>query len=507
MIRFQRWFLASVVAAVAGTAIAYADTPPPIVQTASGPVAGTAGDVRAFKGIPFAAPPVGPMRWKPPQPPAPWTTARDATAFGPECVQPGPPGTVMSEDCLTLNVWTAAKPGEHLPVMVWIYGGGYAVGSASQPTFDGAVLAKHGVVVVTFNYRLNVFGFLAHPQLTAESPEHTSGNYGILDQMAAFRWVQNNIAAFGGDPKLITAFGDSAGAGSVSAMLIAPRGKGLFVHAIMESPPVLRPMLTLAQAEAAGTALAAGADLAALRALPAADLLHRIPALDPDTRSNLPITFGPIADNVVLPDERTAYATRAVTVMPLMIGNNANEGGFFARGVPVKSLDQYHAALEKRFGAAADQAAVLWPATDDAGANAAEATIVGDLDINTGARRLAGIMANLGAPVYRYLFTRARGGKAPVHSDDVAFVFGASGYNGVGMPAAPFDATDAAVSEMMMRSWTQFAKSGNPNAPGNATWPRYASPADQFIVFGDTPSIGTGFRTAQLDFLAKTVGR
>jgi len=321
---------------------------PVIALTTTGAVSGSINYVRSFKGIPFAAPPVGPLRWKAPQPAIAWTGIRDATKYGPECTQAAPPGTPMSEDCLTLNVWTPVEPVTGLPVIVYFFGGGFAVGAGSSPTFDGTALARHGVMIVTLNYRLNVFGFLAHPALTAESPEHTSGDYGLLDQVAALHWVQANAAAFGGDPHNVTIMGESAGAGSVSALLTMPRAKGLFKRAIMESAPVFRPQLGIAAAEAAGVQLAAGANLSALRAMPAADLVKRIPPLDPDTRSDIAITLGPIADNIVLPDERAAYAAGKETVVPVIVGNNVNEGSFFARGIPVKTLAQYAAALQKR---------------------------------------------------------------------------------------------------------------------------------------------------------------
>jgi carboxylesterase type B len=498
----------AVAAALSLGAARAADAPAVTAQTTAGIVSGTGGDVRAFKGIPFAAPPVGPLRWKPPQPAVRWTGVRDATAFGPECAQPAPPGVANSEDCLTLNVWTPAAAGAHLPVMIYIYGGGYAVGAANSPTFDGTSLARHGVVMVTFNYRLNVFGFLAHPALTAESPDHTSGNYGLLDQVAALHWVQANAAAFGGDPHNVTIVGESAGAGSVSALMTMARAKGLFARAIMESAPVFRPQMKLADAEAAGVTLAAGADLATLRAMSPADLMKRIPPLDPDTRSDLAITLGPIDDNnKVLPDERAAYAAGKETIVPIIVGNNVNEGSFFARGIPVKTLAMYDAALKKRFGAAAPQARAFYPASDDAGALNAEATIVGDMDINTGVRKMAIVMAKAGAPVYRYLFSRTRAGKLPGHSDELPYVFNAPAVNGVGVPAPAFDATDNAVSETMETMWTQFAKNGNPNPPGTSAWPPYTVAGDRFIVFGDTASTGTAFRTAELDFLNQTVGR
>ena len=494
--------------------------PPATAQTTSGTVAGTAGDVRAFKGIPYAAPPIGPLRFKPPRPPATWNGTRDAIAFGSECIQAAPAGAAMSEDCLTLNVWTPRPANSDLPVMVYIFGGGFAGGSSSQPVFDGTALARHGVVVVTLNYRLNVFGFLAHPELSAESPMHTSGNYGMLDIVSALRWVQDNARSFGGDPGNVTIMGESAGAGAVSALLSMPQTKRLYVRAIMESAPVFRKQLNRSQAEAAGKALAGSDSIAALRAMPVLDILKRMPVLDPDSRSDVAITFGPIADGIVLPDEVAAYAARKQNIVPIIVGNNADEGAFFAARIPVKTLDQYMAATQKRFGANADAARKLWPATSDADAPSAEATLVGDLDINTGVRKMAITMAKAGAPVYRYLFTRTRAGKTPAHSDELPYVFDTPSVNGIGLSAPTFDAVDAKTSEAMMTAWTNFAKFGNPNTPDTRmkaisplpdvipiNWPRYTVQDDRFIVFGDTITTGTNFRGRELDFLDKTLNR
>jgi para-nitrobenzyl esterase len=510
-----RFFAFLCVTAIASAAPAGAidhPGPPATAQTTNGTISGTAGDVRAFEGVPYAAPPIGPLRFKPPQPPASWSGKRDTIAFGPECIQAAPPGASMSEDCLTLNVWTPSPANADRPVLFYIYGGGYAVGGSSYPVYDGTALARHGVVVITPNYRLNVFGFLALPELTAESPRKTSGNYGMLDIVAALRWAKDNARAFGGDPDNITIMGESAGAGAVSALLTMPQTKGMYRRAIMESAPVFRKELTLAQAEKAGTTLANGDSLATLRALPVLDVLKRMPLLDPDTRSDLPITFGPIADGVVLPDEVATYAAGKQNIVPIIVGNNVNEGSFFARGVPVKTLDQYTAALTKRFGSNADAARALWPATTDADALAAEATIVGDLDINTGVRKMAITMAKVEPDVYRYLFTRARAGKLPGHTEELPYVFGTSSVTGLGSPGPAFDATDTLVSEAMMTYWTNFAKTGNPNDPPSPkqnpfVWPRYTVNDDRFIVFGDTLTTSTAFRSPQLDFLYKTVGR
>ena len=229
------------------------------VRTEGGLVAGTgAGSgVSAYRGIPYAAAPVGALRWRAPQPAAPWPGVKPGDKFGADCMQPAEypelRGADMSEDCLNLNVWSPAqRTTSKLPVMVWIYGGGFTYGSGSHPSYDGEALARRGVVVVTLNYRVGLFGFMAHPQLTAESPTHSSGNYGLLDQIAALQWVQRNIAAFGGDPAHVTVFGQSAGAHAISTLLTSPLSDGLFQQAIMQSVGVMRPVATLSQAEAYG---------------------------------------------------------------------------------------------------------------------------------------------------------------------------------------------------------------------------------------------------------------
>ena len=243
----------------------------PIVRTTLGSVQGTRGEVLSFKGIPYAAPPVGPLRWRPPQPPAPWAEVRDATHFRDDCMQMPyviPTGQQASEDCLTVSVWTPDPgAGAHRPVMVFIYGGAFIGGSAAYPLYDGAKLASHGVVVVGFNYRVGIFGFLAHPMLSAESPQHASGNYGLLDQIAALQWVRANIAVFGGDAERVTVFGESAGAVSIAVLMTSPLARGLFAHAILHSPAV-PPLASLAAAEKSGAKL--GSDLAVLRGLSAA---------------------------------------------------------------------------------------------------------------------------------------------------------------------------------------------------------------------------------------------
>jgi len=250
-----------------------------IVEIESGRIGGTHGEVSIFKGIPFAAPPLGDLRWRPPLPVAPWPGIRGAIEFGPDPIQAplpmSPPRTrPMSEDCLTLNIWTPAlRDNEKLPVVVWIPGGSFVAGSGADPICDGENFARKGVVVVTINYRVGLFGFLAHAALTAESEHRTSGNYGLMDQIAALRWVRDNIAALGGDPNRVTAFGVSAGGASISLLMTSPLGKGVFQQAILESPGSLRPLASLQEAETAGRML--GSDLAAMRAMSVDEVLAK----------------------------------------------------------------------------------------------------------------------------------------------------------------------------------------------------------------------------------------
>src|SRR4051812_33487240 len=295
--------------------------------------------VAAFKGIPYAAPPVGPLRWCPPEAPPRWSGVRDALAFGPDFPQAANPrlrAPRQDEDCLHVNVWAPvdSAPGS-LPVMVWFHGGGFTAGSGSDARSDGALLAARGVVVVSFNYRSGLFGFFAHPALSAESAHRTSGNYGLLDQMAALRWVADNIAAFGGDPSRVCAFGVSAGSASISLLLASPAAQGLFHSAILHSPGAGRPLATLAEAEAAGMRL--GRDLQQLRALGARELFEQTAQLNPAVRGlTTPRVLRPIQDGWLLPnDERAVFKSGRIRPMPLMVGSNADEGSLLTRSWPI----------------------------------------------------------------------------------------------------------------------------------------------------------------------------
>lgn len=481
------------------------------VRTEAGLVAGAAldGGVRLFKGIPFAAPPVAEMRWRPPGLPLPWNGVRRATEWGPDCPQPAPPpggpsssrSGKQSEDCLNLNIWAPPAPaGTKLPVMVWLFGGGFMVGSPSDALFDGEKFAQQGVILITANYRVGVFGFLAHPGLTAESPHRSSSNYALLDQLAALRWVRDNVANFGGDPKRVTVFGVSAGSASVSLLMTSPLARDMFQQAILESPGAYRPLASLAEAEAYGLKL--GDDIAAIRRMSTAELLEKTPLFVPRMRGlTTPRVLRPIRDGWVIPrDERVAYAAGHFHPMPVIVGSNCDEGTGFVAAWPVKDRAAYRGVVEENFGAATDAALARYPVASDAEALPRVAEIFADTQFNYGVWALSRAMAKSGKGTWRYLFSKKRSGQTavPHHGDEVAFVFGT-----LGAPTrkgSQFDASDTAVSETMTKLWAQFARTGDPNGAG-VTWPAYDPARDNYLEFGDTIREGTDWRRGQMDFL------
>ncbi len=459
-------------------------------RTANGVLEGVVsadGKVRTFKGIPYAAPPVGPLRWKPPQPVVPWTGVRKAVNYGPRAMQgriyddmifhdDGP-----SEDCLYLNIWMPENhPSGKLPVMVWIHGGGFVAGSSSEPRQDGGNLSKKGVMVVSFNYRMGVFGFFAHPELTKESGHHASGNYGLLDQVAVLKWVHKNIATFGGDPKNVTIFGESAGSFSVSALMASPLARGLFRRAIGESGAMFslsRPLKTRAEAEEAGVKFAESAfetnSLEALRALPAQKLLDatlKVP------RSN----FSPDIDGYFLPaDCRSIYATGKQSHVPLLAGWNRDEGNYrayFTTNAP--TLENYVAIAKDKFGTNADAFLKVYSATTDTEAKRAAQDFAGDQFIAYSTWKWIEMQLQTGkSPVYRYKFeqtlplpTDAKPGTEPTapHASDIEFAFRV-----LSSKHLPWRPQDHAVSELMTSYWSNFAKTGDPNGPGLPRWPAY----------------------------------
>lgn len=463
-----------------------------LVKTHSGKVQGTMsidGQVRAFLGVPFAAPPVGPLRWKAPQPVARWHGVRAATGFGSRCMQPGifpdmifhDPGP--SEDCLTLNVWTPAqKKRAKLPVMVWIFGGGFVAGGTSEARQDGEYLARKGVIVVSMNYRLGIFGFFAHPELAAESPNHASGNYGLIDQVAALQWVRRNIAAFGGDPKNVTIFGESAGSISVSAQMASPLAQGLFVHAIGESGGALTgPHLTfptLADSEQQDVEFAQNAfgttSLASLRAVPADQLMHAAaarPAHGP--------RFWPNIDGAFLPESVAAiYAAGKQAHVPLLAGWNKDEGsGTVLEEKEKPTVASLQAMAQKEFGVQAPAFLLAYDASNaDAALRVAE-DYSGDRFIAYATWAWLEAQVKTGvAPVYRYRFDLGSPGDVyhsaaigAFHSDDIEYVFGTLNSR----KGAVWRPEDYKLSDLIQTYWTNFAKSGDPNGATLPQWPTY----------------------------------
>jgi para-nitrobenzyl esterase len=448
--------------------------------------------VRTFKGIPYAAPPVGPLRWKDPQPATAWDGVRPASEYGARCMQ-GPiyPDMIFhdngpSEDCLYLNLWMPAHPtGGRLPVMVWIYGGGFAAGSSSEPRQDGGNLSKQGVMVVSMNYRLGIFGFFSHPELTKESGHDASGNYGLLDQIAALRWVHDNIEieAFGGDPNNVTIFGQSAGSSSVSALVASPLAKGLFQKAIGESGSVFnssRELRILAKSEAADVHFAEDAlgtsSLAALRSKSAADLLNA--ALE-----HRDVRFSIIVDGYFLPESPFGiYLAGKQSHVPLLAGWNADEGSaraIFGEAEPTPA--NLAAELHKLFQGRADEAIQLYPASTNEQAKRAAEELSRDRGVGYAMWKWLELQRDTAqVTTYRYQFDRKRprppGATGPdpgpraYHSAEIEYVF-----NVLPHRAEPWPAEDHEISKLMSTYWANFAKTGDPNGPGLPKWPAYNS--------------------------------
>jgi para-nitrobenzyl esterase len=480
------------------------------VHLDSGLISGIAGSnsaVRVFRGIPYAAPPVGNLRWREPRPATHWDGVRKADQFGAICTQPAfrganpsakPPNT--SEDCLFLNVWTAAaSASERRPVMVWIHPGGYQTGSGSTPGFDGEALAKKGVVLVTINYRLGAFGFFSHPELTKESEHHASGNYALMDQAAALQWVQKNIAGFGGDPQRVTVFGDSAGSSSIANLMGSPRVKGLFQRAVGESGAwmglSLTPARTLAEAEQAGVKIAEGLHaqtLEELRAKPAEDLLKAGRA------------GGPVIDGWFLPEDvGSTFAQGKQNDVPLLAGSNKDEGTFFLQPTTAEKFIERSRA---RFGDRADGFLKLYPAGSDDEANVSQLVAFRD-ELAFVMRIWARAQTQTGhSKAFLYYFTHeppppagatSRGGfgSGATHGAEAQYVFQNL------LPPRPWTDLDHQVSDMLSSYWVNFATNGDPNGKGLAKWPAFDDrKSDRPMVLGDQDDVGPAPNRAQLAF-------
>jgi len=483
----RRVLMVAAALVASGTVPARAQVPD-TVRVAQGRLAGVvaASGVREFRGIPFAAPPVGRLRWRPPEPPPRWAGVRPAAAFAARCMQQPifsdmvfrSPG--ISEDCLYLNVWAPPRAtGRRLPVLVYFYGGGFVAGDASELRYDGESLARRGIVVVTPNYRLGVFGLLALRDLSRESRHHASGNYGFLDQVAALRWVRSNIAAFGGDPARVTIGGESAGSMSVSALMASPLSRGLMAGAIGESGALFRPTappLPLLQAEEAGTAFmrhAGATSLEGLRAMPAESLLAAASG----------VWFRADVDGYFLPaTPKDLFAEGRQSHVPLLAGWNSEEQDWHTLLGDSATPARYDAVLDSMFGSRAAEARRLFPgATPEQVAESATLLAGAGFTVFstwkwTDLQRRTG-----GRAVYRYVYAHPRPASrdpaamplhsGAVHSAEIEYALGNLATNRV----YAWTATDSSISAAMESYLANFVKTGNPNGPGLPTWPRLAA--------------------------------
>ena len=484
-------------------------SPNPVIETAFGRLQGVRQDgVDTFKGIPFAAPPVGPLRWRPPQPPAAWAGVRDASQFRDDCMQADLPrlrGSGRSEDCLYLNIWAPAeRDREPLPVLFWVPGGGFVGGSGSDRRADGVGFASRGVILVTMSYRVGMFGYLAHPDLTAESEHGASGNYGLMDIVAALEWVRDNIGAFGGDPSRVTAFGVSAGSASIGLLLASPRVQGLFQRTILQSPGVWRPLTPLDEAEATGAGLSP--DLRSLRDMSAVDLFARTGSVNPSQRALTgPRTLRPINDGWWLTeDDRDSFKRGSFEAMPTIIGSNAEEGSLFTGTWPVRTSAEFAALLSASFGDMAAEAARLYPGGSEAQVAESLAFLFGDTQFTFGTWGIGQCTAAAGQPVWRYLLTRHPGGRAwpPKHGEDVAFTFG--NLHTADPQEGSIGDVDRRVSDSILDSWVRFAHG---DAPGGREWPGVTTTASPYRVLGDEIAMGEGWRAQQIAFLDRYFAR
>ncbi|GAB1265279.1 carboxylesterase/lipase family protein [Aurantivibrio infirmus] len=516
--------------AVIPNAICAAD---PVVRIESGMLHGVSftGESAAFLGIPYAAPPTGNLRWREPQSVPQWQGELKADSYRSACTQNNAGWNTeiaasSSEDCLYLNVWTPKlDTSANLPVMVWIHGGAFTGGAGGDSSFDGDRITARGVVLVTLNYRLDIFGFFAHPELSAESQHNVSGNYGILDQQAALRWVQKNIKQFGGDPKAVTIFGQSAGGMSVTSQLTSPLAKDLARSAIIQSGSVIRPtpMTTLQEAEALGRRfskegfskkefsseeLATNKTIAQLRQQSAVDLLKtwtRFASTPPQS------SLGPIVDNYVLiEDPVVTFANHRQHTVNLMIGNNAREGFARVQDADFRNiLSDYYRDSEAKalavYGFTSEEAVDIDPVLGSPAAQWAT-----DTSLRCGAVITATEHNNKKLPVYAYQFEQSIPGRenmGAAHSFELPYVFGV--FKTEGIMGAAYTKEDRALSDLMVNYWTNFAKQGNPNGTGLSDWPRFTDDTrayQQFATrFESNTNSDKGLRRAACELFEKKI--
>jgi para-nitrobenzyl esterase len=520
----------------------------PTVTVSTGQLRGslTPDGVATFKNIPFAQPPVGALRWKEPQPAKAWTGVRDATAFGPMCHQSGNTQNPHSEDCLQLNVWTPKWPmTATLPVLVWIHGGGNTAGSAVEPLFNGEGFAKHGVVYVTVNYRLGVFGFFAHPALTKESPHKAAGNYGIADQILALQWVQKNIAKFGGNPANVTIMGESAGAADVNSLLASPLTKGLFVRVIAQSGPIGGQQLSLADSEKRGVEFAAklgftGDDsLAKLRAMSDTDLMAKVappqaargaapgaPGAAPAARGAAPAAargaapaapapapgpgngIGINVDGWVLPEPSVKiFSENKEQKVPLLIGNNSQE-------MQPRAAANVRDQIKERYGPLAERALKAYgvdgandPAPDPENGTAL-LQFTTDNQFRCGTVRELIMHTNNGNIGYEYQWSRTVHGQeaqgAP-HASEIPFVMGTLP---VWQRMRNYNESDEKYAPIMQAYWSNFAKTGDPNGANLVKWPKFDAKARAYMDFTDAgPVVKEGLRRQACDVFIENENR
>jgi para-nitrobenzyl esterase len=498
--RRRHFFMLPAIALASIAAIAQIQNQGPVkIDTGrvSGALTGPDNTISVYKGIPYAAPPVGDLRWRPPQPAKDWGGVRESVKFSaipPQRESADP----QSEDCLYLNVWTPAKSaGDGLPVMLWIYGGGFTYGSASTRIYDGTQLAEHGVVVVSFNYRLNVPSGFAHPMLSNEASKesgHGSGNYGLLDQIAALKWVQRNIKGFGGSPQNVTIFGESAGGLSVSALVVSPMTRGLIHKAIVESGSGAR--LTpedVAERNGMDLVKQMGLEndpnvLVTLRAKAWKDI--------PNAQN---YRGGPVVDGYAFTDHPLNFWAKGTQhPVPMLIGYNHDEATFFTarEGDVPKTVEAYQASVKQRFGEAADKILALYPAKTEEEIYWAEIAIRTDSRFGTGARAQLRGMFTVPAKTWMYHFSQvSQPARDPhrgaAHASELAFVFGT-------IPAAA-DKTSHEVSDAMVRYWAQFAKTGDPNQAGLPEWPAFQKDNEAYLEIGNPIRAGKDLNKDKLD--------
>jgi para-nitrobenzyl esterase len=498
------WLVAMFIACCFGKG--FAQQPAPI-KVNEGLLQGMYEDgLTVYKGVPFATPPVGELRWCAPKPPQKWDGVKQATKFAPAPMQGGNSPSGKSEDCLYLNVWSPAQSAnDRLPVLVWIYGGGFSFGSTSDPVYSGEKLAKKGVIFVSIAYRVGQLGFLAHPELTAESPNRVSGNYGILDQIEGLKWIQQNIAAFGGDPDKVTIFGESAGGISVSMLCASPLAKGLFRGAVSQSGGSFGPtrpttypgenMKTLKQAEADGVTFvqkSGAASIAELRKLSA---------------DKIPSGFGmaggwPIVDGVVIPDDQyKLYEAGKYNDVAVLIGYNSDEGASFSPG---RTPEEYIAGVKNRYGKFADELIKAYPAGENSVPKTAR-DLARDAAFGWQTWAWATLQSKTGkSKVFFYYFDQhpdypkesPRYGYGSPHGQEVAYVF-----NHLNGSDPQTTKSDLAISEAMATYWTNFTKYGTPNGNGMPEWPAYSEKNPVMMYFNQTPHTGSVPNTESLKVL------